>query len=115
MTTPTATEHKLTLMGTTYTLAFDFQAIADAEEITGRSLITGLRQKDIDAPAVKLVQAMFYAVTRKHHEGLTYERVKALVTPKTLVPIWAAVLQVWIAGLAEPDEGDPAGEAQGES
>jgi hypothetical protein len=111
MTNPTAATQTVTLKGRDYALAFDFAAIADAEDITGRSLITGLKRKDVDSPAVKLVQAMFWACTRRTHPELTYSEAQALITPKNMARTWTAILNVWVAGMAEAEDGEP-GEAQ---
>jgi hypothetical protein len=110
MSNPTAPTTPLALKGTEYKLLFDFQAVADAEEITGRSLITGLRQKDFEAPGIKLVQALLYACLKVHHPLMTYELAKTLVTLKTIGKIWSAVTDAWAAAMNEPDEDAAPGE-----
>ena len=92
---------KLKLAGTEYTLVYDFDAIAEAEEILDRPLITGLRGRDIATPTISLVRAMFFATAHATHPELTFEQVKALVTRKTLADIWVKVLEAW--QLAQPD------------
>ena len=63
-------------------MVFDFEAIADAEEITGRALLTGLRRQDIEAPSINLVRAMAFACIHKRHSLTTFEQVKPLVTTR---------------------------------
>ena len=55
MQNPTSPAVKLQIAGSSFDLVFDFEAIADAEEITGRALLTGLRRRDIECPAINLV------------------------------------------------------------
>ncbi len=102
-TKPTVT---LTVAGTHYELAFDFESIALAEEITERPLITGLRGKDITAPTVSLVRAMLYATMHSYDASVTYDEAKALVTRKNLGSIWNTVLEAWSIGIVEDDEDD---------
>jgi len=87
----------------TYYLLFDFEAIADAEDLTGRPLLTGLSKKDITTPTVSLVRSMLFACVHANHPKLTYEQVKALVTRDNLAEVWGKVLEAWTAGLAEPE------------
>ena|SRR5450631_1424828 len=100
-TKPTVT---LTVEGTDYELAFDFESIALAEEVTGRPLITGLRGKDIIAPTVSLVRAMLYATLHSYDASVTFDAAKAMVTRKTLGSIWNKVLEAWSLGIVDDDE-----------
>jgi hypothetical protein len=94
----------LTIGGVTYKLVADFEMISQAEDITGRALITGLTQKDITSPTINLVRAMFFACARSHHPALTYDEAKTLVTRKTLADVWGKVLTAWVDAAAEEDE-----------
>jgi hypothetical protein len=101
---PVALATPLNLNGATYALLFDFEAVARAEEIVDRPLLTGLRQRDLNTPTITLVRAMFFACLQANHPTVDYATVKSLVTRKNLSEIWTAVLSAWTAGLAEPDE-----------
>lgn len=92
---------KLMLGGVSYSLVYDFEAIAEAEDILDKPLITGLRGRDITTPRVNLVRAMFFATAHATHPELTYEQAKALVTRDNLVEVWPKVLEAWT--LAQPD------------
>lgn len=92
---------KLTLSGVEYKLVYDFEAIAEAEDILDKPLITGLRGRDITTPKVNLVRAMFFACAHAYHPELTYEQAKAFITRTNLVEIWPKVLEAWT--LAQPD------------
>ncbi len=104
MSNPTAPKIKLNSGGVTYLLHFDFEAIAQAEEIVNRPLLTGLRQQDIQSPTINLVRAMLFACLRNAHPTLSYEETKPLVTRKNLAEVWGKVLAAWTQGMAEPDE-----------
>lgn len=107
---------ELPLQGVTYRLSYDFDAIAEAEDIVDRPLITGLRRKDIERPTINLVRAMFFAAARANHPELTYEQIKALVTRDNWGSIWGSVLKAWIAGSPEPEESAaPSDPTQGQS
>jgi hypothetical protein len=101
---PTQPETTLSLGGLNYSLVFDFEAIADAEDLTGRALLTGLHAKDITAPTISLVRLMLYACLHAKQSKLTLDDVKALVTRKNIVEVWGKVLECWTAGMAEPEE-----------
>lgn len=99
---------KVTIAGEEYLLRFDFEAIAKAEELTNRALLTGLRMKDVDAPRINLVRAMLYACMLAEQPEMAYEMVRTLVTRRNLVELWEAVLEAWREGMveAEDDEAD---------
>jgi hypothetical protein len=108
MQNPTSPAVKLQIAGSSFDLVFDFEAIADAEEITGRALLTGLRRRDIEAPAINRVRAMLFACVHTTHALAKFVDVKKLVTRANLTEIWGKVLEAWTEGLAEPSEDAPA-------
>jgi hypothetical protein len=102
----------LTIGAKTYQLLFDFEAVATAEELVDRPLLTGLRQRDISTPTISLVRAMLFACLYHPHVAgvandvippVTYSEAKALVNRKNLGEVWGKVLSAWTAGLAEAD------------
>ena len=101
---PVAPTTSLTINGVEYELLFDLNAVAEAEELTDRPLLTGLRQRDISTPTISLVRAMLFASIRAKHPEVSFELAKSFVTRKNLGEIWAAVLTAWTQGLAEPDK-----------
>jgi hypothetical protein len=107
MHNPTQGAVKIELGGTAYTLRFDFEAIAEAEDLTGKPLLTGLRERDVTSPTISLVRAMFYACLLPEHPYITFEQAKAMVTRKTLTDIWVKVLEAWSLS-APPAEEDQA-------
>lgn len=93
-----------TIGGHSYRLVFDFEAVAEAEDILDRALITGLTQKDVYRPTVSLVRAMLFGVIHREHPDLTYDAVKGLVNRDNLLEIWAKVFEAWVKSNPEPEE-----------
>jgi hypothetical protein len=100
---PVASVTKLELAGVTYSLIFDLEAVAVAEDLTGKPLLTGLRQIDINTPTISLVRNMLFACLHANHPEITLFGVKVLVTRANIWEVWTVVLNAWTAGLAEPD------------
>ena len=103
---------ELKLGGEVYELLFDINAVALAEDILDRPLLTGLRQRDFSSPTISLVRGMLYACITAKQPQVTFEQAKAFVTRKNLGEIWTTVLAAWVKGMAEPDpakdgDGDP--------
>jgi hypothetical protein len=100
---PTEPTVELTISGETYTLFFSFDAIAAAEEATGLALISGLRQKDVDAPRISLVRALLFGCMLPHQPKTTLAEVAALVNQWNWSAIWEKVLEAWVAGMKKPE------------
>ncbi len=113
MNNPIQPAVEIELGGESHLLRFDLEAIAKAEDLTDRPLLTGLRNRDIAMPSINLVRAMLYAcllpdyVFDEDHPPLTYDMVKQWVTRKTIPDIWGKVLETWQEGMAEPEKADP--------
>lgn len=104
---PTEPSIELTIDGETYSLLFNFEAIAEAEEITGLPLISGLRKKDVDTPRISFVRALFFACMRTHQPKVTYDEAAALVNQWNWSEIWTRVLDAWVAGMKKPETTEP--------
>jgi hypothetical protein len=115
MSHPEKPSVKLKLSGVDYELVYDFNAIADAEEIVDRPLITGLRSRDISTPTVGLVRAMFFATARTSHPELTFEHAKSLITRKSLPEAWGKVLEAWALAQTEPEKESDENPTRGQS
>ena|ERR1700677_5166389 len=108
MSNPTSPLVKLRISGRSFDLVFNFEAIADAEEITERALLTGLRRRDIESPSINLVRAMLFACLHSEQPKVTFAEVKPLVDRRNITEVWGKILEAWTEGLAEPDEDTPA-------
>jgi hypothetical protein len=95
---------KLTIGGVEYRLVFDLDAVAEAEDILDRALITGLTQQDVFRPKVSLVRAMLFAVLRREQPKLTYDEVKQIVTRANLTEVWTKVFEAWCQSNPEPEQ-----------
>jgi hypothetical protein len=107
---PTQPSTKLVLDGEVYELLFDFEAIAEAEDITSMALITGITKKDVTAPRISLIRAMLYAsLLRKNPKvtvngdlvPLTPAAAGKLVTQFNYAQVWGRVLDAWVACITQ--------------
>jgi hypothetical protein len=104
MTHPIKPTVLVTLGGKQYELLYSFDAIAEAEEVVDRPLITGLRGRDITTPTVNLVRAMFYGCAKTATPELTWEQAKALITQRNIADVWVNVLRAWNAAQPDPED-----------
>jgi hypothetical protein len=115
MHNPTEPTGELTIGDKTYTLLFDFEAIAAAEDATGISLIAGLHEKDVNSPRISQVRALLWACLLPKQPKITRTEAASWVNRHNLNHIWGKVLQVWVDGMAEPEaagsEDPPAGQS----
>lgn len=83
------------LDGKEYQVQFDFEAIAEAEDLTDRPILTGLTKRQLNHPTINFVRAMFFAGLRRHHAELTYEEVTQLVNRENMASLWADLIEAW--------------------
>jgi len=100
---------KLTLVGTEYRLVFDFESIAEAEDITNVPLLSGLYTSDAVKPKINFLRAFFFACAHSEQPNLTFEQAKALVTQQTFGLVWMKVLEAW--KLSQPEAEEAANDA----
>jgi hypothetical protein len=106
MSNPLLPSSTITINFTDYVLRFDFESVAEAEEIVNRPLVTGLTVDDVYHPKVSLVRAMFFAAAHRDQPKLTYDAAKALITRDNLNDVWMKVIEAWTAQNPTPDEQD---------
>jgi hypothetical protein len=92
------------LGGETYHLCFDYAALSVAERKLSNAgikvnLLEALELQSIGAERLPIV---FFASLIKAQPSITFEEVKALVTMKTFLPIFQAVVDAFVASMAEP-------------
>ena len=100
---PTLPDVSLVVGDTTYRLAFDFNACALVQAQTGINVFAQSGSEDFNPLHFR---AMFWAALVKDQPEMTINDAGALITPKTLPAIAAAVHQTWAASQAEPVEGN---------
>jgi len=89
-------------------LVFELESIADAEDVSGLALITGLSKKEVNSPRISLVRIMLWASARPLQPEFTLEDAKKLVDQHTWSGIWGKILEAWIAGMSKPKaDADP--------
>jgi len=89
-------EGVVTLDGKEYKIEFTMRGLAEAEEVSGLSLLA-LSQKQITSPSIKLVWAMFFGLAQKHNPKLTFDEVQDLITPLDVVQSWALMAEVYLS------------------
>lgn len=94
----------LTVGDETYTLAYDFNAIAQAEELTGLNLFTSF---DFQRLSVVKFRAMLFASLLKYHPKITLEQAGDLITSKNLAEITIAMVEAWHGSRPDITEGAP--------
>ena len=112
---PTQETVDLTLDGETYTLFFDLDAIAAAEDETGVALIAGMRKRDVDAPRISMVRALFWACLQPYQPKIELPQASAMVNQWNWSEIWEKVLETWVAGMKKPDPNAAADPQKGQS
>jgi len=94
----------LVIAGKEYSLVYEFEAIAEAEEITGMALISGLTQKDVRTPKISLVRAMLFAGLHGRIPKITLAEASKLVNQHNWAQIWEKILEAWVECMKAPDE-----------
>lgn len=96
-TKPTEPIIHLDVDGQSFELAFDFETVAIAEDMTGRAILTGLTREVATAPAINFVRALLYACLLKHQPKITYPEARALVKRDNLATVWTAVVDAYLS------------------
>jgi hypothetical protein len=108
---------ELTIAGNTYRLAFDFEAISEAEDLTERPILTGLTRREVEKPSISFVRAMLYAAMRLHQPELALADVKALVNQRNIGEVWGKALEAFFVfrHAAEDEDESESGPTGGQS
>lgn len=102
---PTVRYAKLKLDGETYSLAFDFNAMALAEEMSGLNLLQALRSlRDL---SVSQTRALLYAALLKKQPKMTLVQAGDLLNFRTLPLITAALGEALAHMMPEETEENP--------
>jgi hypothetical protein len=106
---------ELEIAGERFRIAFDYEAIARAEDLTDQPLLTGLSLKQIKTPKINFVRAMFFAALLREHPEMTYQRAAALVAKDTLSQIWVEIVGAWMDAQRQDEESKAADPRPGQS
>lgn len=92
----------LEIEGEKFKLAFDFNAIAEAEHYAGCNLLSGLKNLG-DLTALQL-RGLLYAAMRKAHPKVTIEKAGSLIRLDTIVKITLALGEAYSLSMPKRDE-----------
>lgn len=99
----------MTVDDKTYTLEYDFNAIARAEELTGLNLFSSF---DFTHLSVVKFRAMLFASLLKNHPKITLDDAGNLVTVHTLPALVVKLVEAWNGSRPEVEEAKGNGEAE---
>ncbi len=99
---PTVRFAKLKIDGDTYSLAFDFNALALAESMTGLNLMQALRS--LDNLSVSQTRGLLYASLQKAHSKMTVSEVGGLLHFRTIPLITDAISEAITNSLPESEQ-----------
>jgi hypothetical protein len=106
---PTVRYTKIELDGESYSLCYDFNAIATAEALTGTNLLQAINLSGMTATQMR---GLFYATLLKAHPKTTVEDVSKLMSLANLAKITQAIVDTWTASLpdvvTDPNDETPA-------
>ena len=91
----------LEIDGKTWQLAFDFNALANAEKAAGCNLLLGLSGLLTDTWTAAQVRGLLYAALLRAHPETTVEQAGAMVIFETLGPIQDALILAYDKSLPE--------------
>jgi len=91
----------LEIDGETYHLAYDFNAIAEAEKLAEANLLHGMAALMFNSTTAVQLRGLFYAGLRKAHPKMTLAQVGAMIRIDTMPDIRDALLRAYNASLPE--------------
>lgn len=97
---PTIRFTELKLNGKTYSLLYDFEAIAKAEDLTGLELLVGVNWRKINA---RRIRAMLYASMLQAHPDITMKEITGLLSLRNVPRIEQALAECWLDSSADPE------------
>lgn len=102
---PTMEFVTLKLKGHSYKLIYSFNALAEAESLTGLNMFQGL---DLNAITAQQLRAMLWAALSVAHPQMTIEDAGNLLTgPIECAKALKAVSDAWMASMPTPEPEDP--------
>ena len=99
---PTVKYAKLKIEGDEYRLAYDFNAIAQAEAIAGCNLLQGVR--NLSSLSAEQLRGLLFAALSKAHPKITLLAAGEMVRLDTVRPITEALAEAYMLSLPEKKE-----------
>jgi hypothetical protein len=94
---PLLPDVELVLGGTTYHLSYDFNAICQAERVTGVNLLSSV-VGEISAASLR---GLLWAALLKDRPLMTVEEVGGLIRPENIATIREAIVTAWFGSVPE--------------
>jgi hypothetical protein len=102
---PTLPKVPVEVSGKTYSLCFDFNALATAEAITGVNLLKAMDFQNLSAVSFR---ALLFASLLKHQPNMTLEEAGSLIQPGNGATLTQALVKAYIDSNPEPEpESEP--------
>jgi hypothetical protein len=102
---PTVKYAKIAIDEETYSLAFDFNAIAVAEEVSGVNLMKAL--SNLNDLSASQFRGLLYAALIKAQPEIAIEEVGQLINLTTMAPLQLALAEAYINSMPEPKAENP--------
>jgi hypothetical protein len=97
---PTVRYVTVTLNDEKYKLAYDFDAIAKAESLTGTNLLQAFSLQGMTATQLR---GLFFACLMRAQPKMTLADVSKLLTLPNMATITRAIVDTWTASMPDPD------------
>lgn len=91
---------ELELAGTTYKLLFDFNAVAEVEERTGRNLMSAEGWANLNGSTISI---LLWACLQANHSEMTLRKVRALMNTRNLRIVNTRIQEAWTLHKAEAE------------
>jgi hypothetical protein len=99
----------LTIDGTTYFLAWDFNALAQADEMTGENLLQSLEFENISA---KRLRTLLFLSLLKFQPEMTVEKAGGLGCPSNSAQVMKAIVEAYTGSMPEAEPGEKSPNAE---
>lgn len=108
---PTLPDVELVLGGKTYKLAYDFNAIVQAEKVTGINLLVHV----VGEMSARSLVGLLWAALLPGHPEIEIEEVGRMIQPHNIPVIRSAIVTAWFGSVPSKKEkkDDGQGEAKG--
>jgi len=101
---PTLPDVELILGGDTYHLAYDFNAVVQAEKVCGVNLLTAV----VGEITAQSLRGLLWASLLKDRPDITIGEVGGLIRPTNIVTIREAVVSCWFGSVPDVEPGEAA-------
>jgi hypothetical protein len=105
---PTLPDVELVLGGETFALAYDFNAVCQAEKATGINLLSSV----VGEITASSLRGLLWASVLKDRPDITIDEVGALIRPTNIATIREAVVSCWFGSVPDVEPGEGKGQSE---